>query len=152
MASIKGEDQPWREPQIVFENEHWTITDYRPEETFQVVSARGFGFTILYEEWKDYIAAVRQLETDDEVDTDLVAAARVEGENGDAPQWYFNLLYPDHMLSFFCDEAEWNSLQEAIEASAEYPWSEMLFRVDAERMRLAIDEQKAWLQARKGNG
>lgn len=146
MMHNDADGQPWREPEVVFENDHWTITDYRPEETFQVVSDRGFGFTILYDEWRGFVEAIRLLQTQNEVDTDLLAAALVEGEG--ESQWYFNVLYAEHMLSFYVDEAEWRALQEAVEASADYPWSEMLLRVDEERMAAAVAEQREWLAKR----
>ena len=144
MAKEGQAKHPWERDETVFENELWLILDLRPLGSFQITSHNGgFAFTLLYEEWAEFVDVVRLLQTQPEAETEICRAARVE--DADAAEWQFTMLYPDHTFMFFLAEAEWQALEEAVEYAADYPWSPLIYRVDAAQMREKVAEQRRWL-------
>lgn len=149
MAQTAGPEHPWEQSEQIVENEFFTITDERAIESIEIASHNGgFSFSLLYPEWETFVEAVRLLETQPVVETEICDAEQEEMDG--EMQWHFVIRYPEHGLSFFLMEAEWQALQDAVEAAADYPWSPILHRVDVAQMRARVAEQRRWVARRKG--
>ena len=147
MATNEGPQQPWEQHETVVENDFFTVTDERGIESVEVTSHNGgFAFTLHYDEWEQFVEAVRLLQTQALVETDICDAEEEEA-NG-APQWHFVIRYPEHGLSFYLVAEEWQALQAAVETAADYPWSPTLYRVDVAQMADKVAEQRRWVMAR----
>ncbi|MHB1007524.1 MAG: hypothetical protein ACYC3S_18070 [Chloroflexota bacterium] len=147
MAKGEHGNQPWEQPEVIYESELWSVVDVRPLACLQVTSVDGgFGFSITYDEWDDFVESIRMTQTQSSVEGELVMAEEMEAEG--SREWSFTILYPEHTFVFFVTEEEWKGLIAAVEATAAYPWSETVFRVDVAGMREKVAEQRRWLARR----
>ncbi len=141
-------EQTWELPEKIYEGEYWSITDFRMLESIQVISDDGYAFTLPYENWDEFAQTVRMTETQTSVEGDMFVAQQMEDEEGHE-HWYFNVLMPEHMLSFYLDEERLQLLREAVAEAEDYPWSEVVYQVDEREMQRKVAEQRRWLANRR---